>query len=226
MIALRWRVASKPINDGRIKTRRGAGVPALVGLLTLAAALGGCTALQRAPSEAPNLHLLAAKPMAPTAHPQRDLVLEVSAPSSWPGFDTSAMAYVQRPYELNYFAANRWADTPARMLGPLLAQALEQSGGFKAVVRTPTGVRPDLRLDTEVVRLVQDFTARPSSAEFVLRIQLIDIRGKRVVATKLLVESEPAPTDNPDGGVTATNVALQRLLQQTVAFCNEESGQR
>jgi hypothetical protein len=31
---------------------------------------------------------------------------------------------------------------------------------------------------------------------------------------------------NPDGGVTATNVALQRLLRQTVAFCNEESGQR
>jgi len=213
--------------DGRMKTRSCAGAPVrLLGLLALAAALGGCTGLPRAPSEAPNLHVLAAKPIARAARPQQDLVLEVSTPSSWPGFDTSAMAYVERAYELNYFAANRWADTPARMLGPLLAQALDQSGVFKAIVRTPTPVRPDLRLDTELIRLEQDFTTRPSRAEIVLRIQLIDIRGKRVIASKMLDEVETSPTDDAYGGVTATNVALQRILQQAVDFCSDDSGKR
>ncbi len=203
------------------------GAPArLPGVLALAALLGACAGLQTAPGDTATLHVFAAKPIASAARPQRDLVLEVGTPSSWPGFDTSAMAYVQRPYELNYFAANRWADTPARMLDPLLAQALQQSGVFKAVVRAPNGVRADIRLDTELIRLQQDFTTQPSHAEIALRVELIDIRGKRVIASKLLDEAETAPTDDPYGGVTATNVALQRILQQVVDFCSDESGQR
>jgi cholesterol transport system auxiliary component len=117
---------------------------------------------------------------------QRDLVLEVALPRAWPGFDTAQMAYVRQPYELDYFAASRWADTPPRMLGPLLARALEQTGSFRAVVQMPSTVPADFRVDTELVRLQQDFGVRPSRVELTLRVQLIDVRGKRVAATRVV----------------------------------------
>jgi cholesterol transport system auxiliary component len=216
-----------PMIDRGQQAKKGAGAPdRILGLLTLAVLLGGCAGLQPSPVDVPNLHVLGSKPLARAAQPKRDFVLEVSMPRSWPGFDTSQMAYVQRPYELDYFAANRWADTPARMLDPLLAQALEQSGSFKAVVHSPSPVPPDIRFNSELVRLQQDFTTRPSRVEFTLQLQLIDVRGKRVIATKLLDEVENAPTDDAYGGVTAANLALQRILQQAVDFCIEQSSYR
>lgn len=197
-----------------------------LGLLTLAALLGGCTALRPAQIENGNTYVLEAKPLARIARESRDIVLEVSAPRASPGFETADMAYVLRPYELNYFATNRWADAPSRMLGPLLAQALEQSGSFRAVVQAPSVVPADIRVVSELVRLQHNFETRPSRLEIALRVQLIDLRGKRVLATAMFDATEDARSDDPYGGVTAANVALQRMLEQFVDFCIVESGKR
>jgi cholesterol transport system auxiliary component len=127
------------------------------------------------------------------------------------------MAYLRQPLELEYFATQRWADTPARMLKPLLAQALEPV--FSAVVPTPGILPANLRLDTELIRLQQNFTTKPSRIQLTLRAQLIDMKDKRVIAVKLFDESENTDSDNAYGGVIAANRALQRLLDQLTEFC-------
>jgi cholesterol transport system auxiliary component len=195
-------------------------------MLTLAMLSGGCNGLQPPRLESPNMYVLEAEPIAKTEHAKRDLVLEVGAPRAWPGFDTPQMVYVRQPYELNYFVSNRWADTPSRMLGPLLALALEQTGSFRAVAQTPSAVPADLRVDTELIRLQQNFGTRPSRVELTLRAELIDVRAKRVLVTRLFEETENAPTDDAYGGVTAANLALRRMLEQLVDFCVVESGSR
>ena len=200
------------------------GVDILLGalaVLALALSLDGCAALQPAPE--PNVHVLAATPLTPVARAKRDLVLEVTAPRAWPGFDTLQMVYVQRPYELDYFATARWADTPARMLGPLLAQALEQTESFRAVVQTPSAIPADVRVNAELIRLQQDFTTRPSQVELSVRVELIDVRAKRVLASRVFDAMAPALTENAYGGVAAANVALQRVLEQVADFCVAES---
>jgi cholesterol transport system auxiliary component len=196
-----------------------------LGLVVLAALLGGCAALQPR-VESPNLHVLGATPVATAARVRHDLVLEVAVPRAWPGFDTPQMAYVRKPHELDYFAANRWADTPALMLGPLLADALERAGGFGAVVQMPSAVVADVRLETELVRLQQDFETQPSRVELAVRVQLIDARGRRVLASRLFEETEPAPSEDAYGGVMAANRALQRLLEQVVEFCASAANAR
>lgn len=195
-------------------------------MLTLAMLLGGCAGLQPPRVESSNIYVLEAGPIAKTADAKRDLVLEIGAPRTRAGFDTPQMVYVRQPYQLEYFATNRWADTPSRMLGPLLAQALEQTGGFRAVVQTASAVPVDLRVDTELIRLQQNFGTRPSRVELTLRAELIDVRGKRVLATRLFEEAENAPTDDAYGGVTAANLALTRMLGQLADFCVVESGSR
>ncbi|HUN69993.1 MAG TPA: ABC-type transport auxiliary lipoprotein family protein [Burkholderiales bacterium] len=192
--------------------------------LVCAALLAACAAVQPPEADRANTYILEPVSMAAPRRPKRDVVLEVSAPRARPGFDTPLMAYTQRPNALEYFARNRWADTPARMLAPLLAQALERSGGFSAVVQAPSIAAADLRLDTELVRLQQDFGARPSRILFSLRAQLIDAATRRVLATAEFDETEAATSDDPYGGVTAANRALGRLLERLAEFCARESG--
>lgn len=195
-------------------------------LLASVILLAGCTGLQAPHMESPSSYLLDAKTAIPATQTKRNLVLAVSMPRARPGFDTQRMAYVRQPHELDYFATHQWVDTPSHMLAPLLTQALEQSAGFGAVVQSPGAVAADVRLDTELVRLQQDFETQPSRVNLVLRAQLIDVRSKRVLATKQFDETEIAPVDNPYGGVTAANRALQRILEQLTAFCINESARQ
>lgn len=147
-----------------------------LGVATVAALTGACTALQPPRVESPTLYVLVAQPLHSPKPVRRDVVIEVAQPRARAGFDTPQMAYIRQPYELDYFAASRWADAPTRMLAPLLAQVLEQTGSFRAVVQAPTNVPADFRIDTEIVRLQQNFSVRPSRVELTLRIQLTDVR--------------------------------------------------
>ena len=197
-------------------------IPTLVFALLLA----GCTGLQAPQAESPRLYVLDARPALKTAQAKRDLVLAVGMPHARPGFDTPRMAYLRQPHELDYFATNRWADTPSRMLGPLLAQSLEQTGSFRAIVQTPGVVPADIRLDTELIRLQQDFQTQPSRIQFTLRAQLIDVAGKRIIAVKQFDATENAVSDDAYGGVIAANRLLQRVLGELADFCVSETAAR
>lgn len=181
--------------------------------------LAGCTGLPAPQVASQTIYVLEAQQAAKPAHVRHNTVLAISKPEARPGFDTPQIAYVQHMHELNYFVTSLWADTPAHMLQPLMVQAMEQTGGFRAVVQIPSAVPADIRLDTELVRLQQDFTVRPSRVQLTLRAQLIDVRGQRVLAVKQFDEFENAASENAYGGVSAANRALQRMLDQLAEFC-------
>jgi cholesterol transport system auxiliary component len=185
--------------------------------------IAACGGLPTPKVISPNIYVLEAGPVIQAAQAKRDLVMEVSVPRALPGFDTPQIVYVQQPHELNYFVTSRWADTPARMLEPLIAQAIVQTEGFKAVVQTSGVIPADVRLDTELVRLQQDFKTRPSRVQLTLRAQLVDVRGKRLLAAQQFDEVENADSEDAYGGVTAANRLLQRVLGKLAAFCVDAS---
>lgn len=195
--------------------------------------LGGCSSLLPPPPPPDNIYLLEAgtAPIPPSASipdarpapPKRDLVLAVSMPRARAGFDTAQMVWVRHAHGLEVYSRNRWADTPARMLAPLLVQTLERSGAFHAVVQSSSAVSSILRLDTEIIRLQQDFSVRPSRVQFTLNAQLIDIGTRRVIASAEFDETENAATEDAYGGVLAANLALGRLLARLAAFCAEHA---
>jgi cholesterol transport system auxiliary component len=167
----------------------------------------------------PDIYVLEYAQAVQAAQIKHELVLAVGVPRTLAGFDTSQMAYVQQPHELNYFAASRWADTPARMLGPLIAHALEQTESFLAVVQSSGMLPADLRLDTELVRLQQDFRTHPSRVQLTMRAQLIDVRSKRLLAVRQFDDFETAASDDAFGGVAAANRLVQRMLGRVAEFC-------
>lgn len=203
------------MNSNGIRRMSCQAIKLLAPLLLLAA----CTSLPEPKGVSPNIYMLEAGPAIPAAQVKRDLVLSVSVPRALPGFDTPQMAYVQQPYELNYFVTSRWADTPAHMLEPLIAQAMLQTQSFRAVVQTAGAIPADVRLAVQLVRLQQDFTTRPSRERLTLRAQLIDVRGGRLLAAQQFDEYENAASEDAYGGVTAANRLVQRVLVKLAEFC-------
>ena len=136
-----------------------------------------------------------------------------------PGYDTPRMAYVKRDYTLDYYANSQWADSPARMLQPLLVRALESTGHYSAVLRAPAPVAAGLRLDVEIARLEQVFTKQPSHMLITMRVLLIDTHRGTVLGQREFAADVPAPSDDAYGGVRALNQALAPLLSDVAAFC-------
>jgi cholesterol transport system auxiliary component len=94
------------------------------------------------------------------------------------------------------------------------------------VVQAPSLAAANLRLDIELVRLQQDFRAKPSRVQFTLRAQLIEVDARRVLASAEFDETEAAPSDDAYGGVIAANRALGRLLERLAKFCAETPASR
>ncbi|UCV05130.1 ABC-type transport auxiliary lipoprotein family protein [Dechloromonas denitrificans] len=190
----------------------------------LLAMLGACSILDTAGDAQPSFYTLDGAPRAsPAAAPRATTAptLIVNPPHAAAGFDSHRIIYVREPHQLEYFANSEWADTPARMIAPLIVAALEQSGAFRAVVPTPSTASGDLRLDVEIVRLQHEFDVSPSRVRFTLRAYLVDTVSRQVLAWREFDQSIAAAQDNPYAGIMAANGAVQKVLDQLAAFSAE-----
>jgi cholesterol transport system auxiliary component len=192
----------------------------LAPLALLALTLAGCTLLATPGAAPPALFILTPELESVPPHDPATQTIEIAPPGARPGFDGSRMAYVTRPYEIQFFARHQWVETPARMLAPLLGEALERDGRFRAA-QSGQSVAPELRLETEIVALQQEFTAHPSQVRFVLRAQLLAGLERRVLATAVFEAVEPSPSEDPYGGVIAANRAVARVLDEVAKWCGE-----
>jgi cholesterol transport system auxiliary component len=148
--------------------------------------------------------------------------LVVAVPRAAPGYDSARMVYLRRPHELESFAFHEWVDTPAAMLAPLLVSALQNGAGFRSVLLAPSAASAGWRLETELIRLYQDFGTQPSQVRLSLRAVLLDSATRQPIAWREFDVSVPAAADNPVAGVQATHQAARELLAAVAAFCAEE----
>jgi cholesterol transport system auxiliary component len=199
----------------------------LLPLVLLASTLTACgpSLLQRPAEQATHTYLLewrgeGAESFGDPSGPS----LSVSPVLSAPGFDSSDMAYMRRPYEIEYFARHRWADAPARMLDPLLVQAASHTGLFRSVAEVGAGARADLRLESRLLHLQQVCRLDPSELQLALRVNLIDVASGRVLGSRTLNVVEPITERSPYAGVEAANRAVAGLLSELQGFLVEQLG--
>jgi cholesterol transport system auxiliary component len=190
-----------------------------------AAALAGCSgaSLLPPPPAAPALYGLddgapTASPATPPPPGAPSLLL--SLPRAAAGLDTRLIAYQRTPLRTEFYARSEWLDTPPRLLAPLLLRALDATGAFSAVLPAPAFTPTRWRLDTELLRLQQEFGASPpSQLRLTLRATLIDSAGRRVLGTREFDLREPAPSEDAAGAVAAAQVAAQALGRGLAAWC-------
>jgi len=196
-----------------------------VGGLSLLA-ISACSLLQPTTTAIPNFYALEGISGKTTAvAPASAPTLIVSPPHAAAGFDSQRMIYLREPYKLEHFAQSEWIEPPARMMAPLIVDAIVRNGAFRAVVLTPSTAVADFRLDSEIIRLQQDFRTRPGTVRFTLRATLIDENTRRVVAWREFDESVATSSEDPYGGVVAANRALQMTLENLANFAAATTNQ-
>lgn len=150
----------------------------------------------------------------------------ISVQQGWvaKAYSSTAMAYQIHPYQASYFALNRWQTPPLTMITGNLAQALQNSGGFKAVVIAPPYVGlVDRVVHVNLLQLNQVFDATGSSAKERLQVQLLttqEVTQKLMSQKTFTVEVPVAAT--PFGGVAGASQAWQKMLPDMIAYIYHE----
>ena len=191
----------------------------------------GCTGgLLPKPAAAPTRYTLGDSPPAPGPASTQPLVqaapaapsVVVALPNAAPGFDSTRMVYLRQPQVLQAYAYAEWVDTPSRLLLPLMVQALQRTGAYRAVLQAPSSATAALRLETELLRLQHDHTASPSVVRLSLRALLLNAATRQPLGTREFDARVPALSDSPEGGAaaaaTATRLVLADLADYVAGF--------
>ena len=142
----------------------------------------------------------------------------VALPNAAPGFDSTRMVYLRQPQALHAYAFAEWVDTPARLLLPLMVQAVQQTRAFRAVLQAPSSATGAMRLETELLRLQHDHTLAPSEVRLSLRAVLLDTATRQPLATREFDARVPAPSDSPAGCVAAAATATRQVLAELATY--------
>ena len=139
-----------------------------------------------------------------------------------PGYDSRRMVYQGTPGQLDAFAFHEWVAPPAEMLAPLLVRALQDASGGYTVLPSPSAAVADWRLETQLLRLLQDFTVHPSQLRLSVRIVLLDGHNRRVLGWREVDISLPTTADDPVAGAATAQAAALQATRAVAAFCAEQ----
>jgi len=156
--------------------------------------------------------------LAPAGDARPCLSLRVSTPASAPGFGSTRMAYTSQSPQLDYFAYHEWVDTPARMVASMMEARLDASGLLGAVMTGSSDIRTNLRLDSEVKSLRQDFSASGSTLALEIKASLVDVSSRSLLSSATFSYREPADSATPEAGVAAANRAADHFLGDLTGF--------
>jgi ABC-type uncharacterized transport system auxiliary subunit len=153
-----------------------------------------------------------AAPPAATGHGSIDLAVE--ALSTEPGYDDDRIVYRQNPYRLDYYQYHRWSAAPGVVLGGYLAQALDATGKFHAVVREPNDNTP-LVIGGRVLALEEvDQSPTRWLGHVVVELTATDRASGEVVWTQKFDDSEPLQAQSPEGLARAISTAMSRIVDR------------
>jgi cholesterol transport system auxiliary component len=104
------------------------------------------------------------------------------------------------------------------MIYPLMVQSLQKTGFFHAVMSSTYSLGADYRLDTQLLSLEQNFIKKPSVLEFSAKVVLTNITDNKVIASRIINQQIPCPSDTPYGGVIAANKATRQFTEIMTGF--------
>ncbi len=139
--------------------------------------------------------------------------LLVLVPTAASGYQTTGIIYSLYPYQLSAYTKHQWIAPPAQMLQSAIAQSMQNTRYFSAVVTSPMVAKTNYVLSAQLVKLQQDFHGNESQVLMQLRASLIDDQN-RVIINRLYSVVQPVAEPTPYGAVKAANLAAQVIQTQ------------
>lgn len=211
--------------------------PRRVALLAVVATLAGCSTLGGG-EHYPKRYTLdtGAAQAAGTSAPTSGYTLDLRPVSAPEWLNSKRMLYrldYADDARLAAYTRSSWADTPARLVGQNLGDALSTSGLFAAVLDHTAG-RADLALKVDLSDFSQHFTsAHNSRGRISATATLVRADNGQVIAQKRFESTAPASSANAVGGVSALTTAdtrldhdIRRWLAHTLANCGSACPER
>ncbi len=195
-------------------------ITTLLSILTLSLLLSGCGLL--APQKIPQVNKFTLSPNIKIKKARKtSRTILVTEPTTVPSLDTNKMAYTQNPWQVRYYSVNRWVAEPAKLIQPMLVDALSRTRHYRAVVAEPFAGNTSYRLDTQLTQLQRVFTSPSPMNSYViinLRAELINPTQDKILASRIFSAKIPVNGSSPYAGVVASNQGLASILQNLAAW--------
>lgn len=203
-------------NNDRIGRR---GVLAALAATPFLGLASGCASLVPGQGPPPELYRLKPKPQFPADMPHVDWQLEVATPTAPASLDTSRIALLHNPVQVEYYARANWVDRVPLMVQSLIVEAFESSERILSVGRDSADIRPDYVLTTDVRDFQAEYFTGPNPTVHVgLTAKLVSLRRRSVVAVKAFDRGGIASADRLDAVVNAFATACDQLLADLVPW--------
>jgi len=146
------------------------------------------------------------------------VALLVMQPDTVPLYDTTQIIYTDRAHEIGYFSRYVWAETPSKMLLPLIVQTLQATHYFSSIATAPSISQFNYVLKVQIQKLQQNLIARHPMVELAIEAQLYSLAEDRIVAAKSWHITQPMRAVTPENGVIAFNQATSHWLTELASF--------
>ncbi len=133
--------------------------------------------------------------------------------------ESTSIYYIDKNFKEQPYSFSRWYDTVDTMFEGKLLLALKRSKIVKNVTGSGTAADTETLLEIAILDFTHDFSAgKPSRGRVVVLASLVRSRDGRSIASALFEESEPAETENAEGGVAALNRAADRVVADMIEW--------
>lgn len=150
---------------------------------------------------------------------QHHRTLMIMRPETNPVYNTVRLAFTDRPYQISYYSYSHWVEVPADMLMPLLAETMQDTHRFRAIITPPYTGQYDYALRTQIQMLSIDYTQRVPVMQFHLQAQLLRASTGNVISSREFKTSVPLSQRTPFSAVVAANHATSIVLKNLAAWC-------
>lgn len=145
-----------------------------------------------------------------------DLTLVMEPLTTDQAYDDERIVYRSTPYRFDYYQYHRWSAAPGAMVGNYLEQSLERSGHFRNVTHELSSDAPVV-LGGRVVAIEEIDTAKSKwVGRIVLELTVSDAKTNKPLWTQQFEETEPLPSQSPEGLAQALSVAMGRISDKAL----------
>ena len=181
--------------------------------------LGGCAGLVPGQSPPPTLFRLTPKSTFREDLPTVDWQLVLDTPMADAALNTTRIALMSGPMQVEYYARSSWTDRAPLMIQTLMIESFENSDRIVSVGREGGGLRADFVLKSELRELQAEYyDSDKPIAHVTINAKLVAMPSRDIVASQSFERKIEAEADRLNDVVNAFDEALGKVLKELVEW--------
>lgn len=154
--------------------------------------------------------------------PDVDWQLVIDTPLADAGIDTTRIALMHTPMQIEYYARSQWSDRAPVMIQTLMIESFENSHKIVAVGRDVVSLRADFLLQAELREFQAEyFGVGIPRAHVVIAVRLVKMPRRAIIGSESFESAISAREDSITAVVEAFDAALGKVLRHLVDWTLE-----